>query len=76
MTRKQLSADAHVEMSGDYWNHIQETLQLAVDGCNVITSQIAAHEYKGKRTADELLETIDSDVRAIRKLLEDIQTPI
>lgn len=76
MERKQLTEDAEVLMSGGYWNSIQETLRLAVDGCNVITSMIAKYEHHSTPTAEELLDTIDGDVRAIRKLLEAIQTPI
>ena len=76
MKGRRLSTNAEVHISGDYWNTFQETLQQAIDSCNVVTSMIAAHEHHGKCMAEELLDTIDGDVRAIRKLLETIQTPI
>lgn len=68
--------EGQVIISGGWWNSIQTDLEDAVDGCNHITGLIAAHQHKGKYSAEQLIEHIEGDIRKIRKLIEAAITPI
>lgn len=68
-------AGSDVMISGGWWAEMQEALLTAVDRCNDITGQIAAHEHYGKCMAKELLDSIAGDIREIRKLIEQAITP-
>jgi len=65
-----------VRVSPEWWDSVQTNIDDAIDGCNDITSAIAAHQRKGRYTAEELLDLIDGWAREIRKTLEGMQTPI
>jgi len=65
--------DASNNLTTDYWQTMRSTLEAAIDRCNSVTSAIAAHEHAGKYAANDLLDTIDGDIRDIRKLLERIE---
>jgi len=69
-------SDGKVILDGEWWDSVQAELRDVVEGCNGITGAIAAHEYMGKYGTDELIEIIDRDVRQIRKIIEEIITPI
>jgi len=75
MARRTAVKGGEVTISGDWWMQMQQALLDAVDGCNDITGQIAAHHHHGKCMAEELLDSIEGDVRAIRKLIEKAITP-
>jgi len=64
-----------VTISGDWWAGAQHEIREAIHGCNLITGTIAAHQYKGKYNAEDMLDWIDNDVRQIRKVLEALVTP-
>lgn len=59
----------------EYWDQLQATLQLAVDGCNDIASSVEAHQRLGMHDAEQLLDQINGQVREIRKLLEAVEVP-
>lgn len=59
----------------EYWDQLQATLQLAIDGCNDIASSVEAHQRLGMHDAEKLLDQINGQVREIRKLLEAVEVP-
>lgn len=65
-----------VIVNPEWWNSVQVDLQNAADQCNDITGAIAAHQRNGKYDAEALLEMIDGNVRALRKLIENAITTI
>jgi len=43
--------------------------------CVDMTAKIANHQINGEYDAEELIDNLDSRVRALRKQLEDLITP-
>lgn len=76
MERDTEQTSDNVQVSPEWWDSVQTDLRDAIDWCNTITSQIAAHQINGKYDAEELLDRVDGHVRFIRKLLEEMVTPI
>jgi hypothetical protein len=65
-----------VLVSPEWWHSVQVDLQDAIAGCNDIASAIEAHQRAGKYNAETLLDQINGQVREIRKLLDEMVTPI
>lgn len=59
----------------EYWGLLQETLLLAIGGCNDIASSVEAHQRLGLHDAELLLDQINGQVREVRKLLEAVEIP-
>lgn len=59
----------------DYWSLLQETLLLAIGGCNDIAASVEAHQRLGMHDAEQLLDQINGQARELRKLLEAIEVP-
>jgi hypothetical protein len=76
MRARESGMNVRVSVSPDWWDSVQSDLQDAVDGCNSITSAIAAHQIDGKYDAEDMLDQIEGQVRTIRKLIEAAITPI
>lgn len=55
---------------------MQTDIGGAIERCSDITAAIAAHQHTGKYDAEQLLDQIEGWSREIRKLLEEMQTPI
>lgn len=68
--------DNKVMVSPEWWDSVQTDLQDAVNICNTMTSAIAAHHINGKYEPQELIEIIEGQVRVVRKLIENMITPI
>jgi len=58
-----------------WWEDMQSKLEDAVARCVDMTAKIANHQINGEYDAEELIDNLDSRVRALRKQLEDLITP-
>jgi hypothetical protein len=76
MKTRAIRQNGKVLVSPEWWDSVQTDLQDAIAGCNDITAAIAAHNLTGKYAAEVLLDQVEGQVREIRKLLEEMVTPI
>lgn len=65
-----------VLVSPEWWDSVQTDLQDAIARCNDITGRVEAHQRFGKYSAELLLDEIVGQVREVRKLLDEMVTPI
>jgi hypothetical protein len=75
MEYEPIPASGSVFVPNDWWDEMQAELQAAAEMCGDITAQIANHHYNGEYKAEELIDSIDSRVRTIRKAIERRLTP-
>ena len=76
METKATRQNGKVLVSPEWWNSVQVDLQGAIGTCIDITSAIEAHQRHSKYNAETLLDQINGQVREIRKLLDEMVTPI
>lgn len=70
MKYEPITASSSVFVPSNWWDEMQAELQAAAELCKDITAEIANHQYNGTYKAEELIDSIDSRVRTIRKAIE------
>jgi len=58
-----------------WWDDMQASIEQAIARCVDITAQIANHQINGEYDAEELIDSVDSRVRTLRKQLEELVAP-
>lgn len=75
MKPEPISANASVFVPSDWWENMQTSLEDAVTRCVDMTAKIANHQMNGEYDAEELIDSLDSRVRTLRKQLEELIIP-
>jgi len=76
MENRSLSPETIVKINAEYWDSVQQDIRDAIEILNNITSKIAAFDHGRGPTSGMTIDYADQQVREVRKLLENIVSPL